>query len=92
MQPINHKQGDAILDVVCQARVVNQAWEQYEAAKEAGEVKKMEETPYAKALARLSGLVCKTKELKVDESVIIGVLTRNLPNEVFSALMPKAAA
>lgn len=92
MQKLNEKQGDAVCDVVCQSRVVSQAWDQFQAAEEAGEVQEMEETPYATSLARLSGLVCAGKELGVDESILVGVLTRNLPSAVLSSLYPKAAA
>lgn len=92
MQKLTTEQGDAVLDVVCQSRVVNQAWEQSQAAEEATAGETVETDTYQKALARLTNLVYRSKEMGVSESVLDGVLTRNLPSEVFSSLKPKTAA
>lgn len=91
MQKITQPQGDAVLDVVCQCRVVSQAWEQSQAAEKTAEVE-AEQEAYHKALEGLTDFYVKANELGVDDSVLIGVLTRNLPGAVFASLTPKTAA
>lgn len=92
MQTITEAQGDAILDVVQECRVVTQAWDQHKAAQEAGEVEEVAEDSYTKALHDLTDLYVQANQEGVADEILIPVLTKHLPDEVFNSLIPKAAA
>lgn len=86
-------QGDAVLDVVCQSRVVTQAWDQLQAAEETGEGETEQEVArYDQALERLVELFAAAHGLDVSDTVLVGVLSRNLPADVFNRITPETAA
>lgn len=96
MQSIRPNQGDAILDLVEQCRVVSAAWDQSETSKrnrgasaqgaQSKAVAEDSEQSYRKAIEELTDYYVEANNLGVDDSVLIGVLAKNLPSDIVCTL------